>query len=81
MKALVVGTFEDCDLRVDDPYASGHHARITEHGSGFAVEDLGSTNGTWVITPDGAMVRVWAKTLLHSGDRVCVGRTVLPWVA
>ena len=33
---------------IDDDYASNHHARISPHESGWIIEDLGSTNGTYV---------------------------------
>src|SRR5688572_22377336 len=45
----VVGSAEDCDIRIsDDPYVSSHHCALTVGGAKVSVEDLGSTNGTWI---------------------------------
>jgi pSer/pThr/pTyr-binding forkhead associated (FHA) protein len=68
---LTIGRKPDNDLVIDNPAVSGHHARIIqEHGS-FFVEDLGSTNGTFVND---------AKVLKHqlrNTDRVGVGKHML----
>lgn len=49
----IVGTAEDCDLRVEDsPYLSARHFSITRHDNGVVtVRDEGSTNGTSVYAP------------------------------
>jgi pSer/pThr/pTyr-binding forkhead associated (FHA) protein len=71
-------------IHIDDPYASTVHCRITEDERGkYWIEDLGSTNGTRIDRPGFAVIKVdfgW-KSLLKPGDRVIVGRTVLPWEA
>ena len=41
----VVGRSRDCDLVLDDPNVSRHHAELRQEGDGWAVADLGSTNG------------------------------------
>jgi pSer/pThr/pTyr-binding forkhead associated (FHA) protein len=68
---MTIGRKPDNDLVIDNPAVSGHHARIVqEHGS-FFVEDLGSTNGTFVND---------AKVLKHqlrNTDRVGVGKHLL----
>jgi len=47
--SLVVGSAHDCDLRVVDPTVSGHHLKVTDVGGGqLRIEDLGSSNGTWI---------------------------------
>jgi hypothetical protein len=46
--SIVIGRDASCDLVVNDSHVSGHHARITWDGSHFILEDLGSTNGTYV---------------------------------
>ena len=56
-------------LKSDD-YASGHHAQLTRHGGLLYVEDLGSTNGTFV---NGR--KTVGATPLRSGDTVRVGST------
>ena len=73
-RAWIVGSSPDCDLRVDDPTVSARHCQLIETNDGFRIEDLGSTNGTWV---DG--VRITSCTLGRQG-RVTLGRTVpMPW--
>ena len=59
----------DVVLRNDD-YASGSHARLTRHGGLLYVEDLGSTNGTFV---NGS--KAVGATPLRGGDTVRVGST------
>jgi hypothetical protein len=56
-------------LRSDD-YASGRHAQLTRHGGLLYVEDLGSTNGTFV---NGR--KTVGATPLRNGDTVMVGST------
>ena len=60
----------DIVLRSDD-YASGRHAQITRHGGLLYVEDLGSTNGTFV---NGR--KTVGATPIRDGDAVRVGSTV-----
>jgi hypothetical protein len=38
----------DVEIQLDDPFASSHHARIGRQGHVFVIEDLGSTNGTYL---------------------------------
>lgn len=54
-----------------DTEASRHHARIVANDNGWAVEDLSSSNGTWV---NGRRV---AHACLHDGDRIRLGGTEL----
>jgi hypothetical protein len=44
----VVGTAGDCDAVMKDPSISGRHAEFMSTSQGFRVNDLGSTNGTYV---------------------------------
>jgi hypothetical protein len=68
---LTIGRAEDCALRVRDGRVSRRHARIIADGSGWSVEDLGSSNGTYV---DGAQVR---RSRLDRGQILTVGDTPL----
>ncbi|MBI2338921.1 MAG: sigma 54-interacting transcriptional regulator [Deltaproteobacteria bacterium] len=45
---VVLGSNASCDIVIDDEYVSGRHCRIVPDGGGFFLEDLNSTNGTWV---------------------------------
>jgi predicted component of type VI protein secretion system len=63
---------EGCDVNLMDPEVSRRHATIREEGGGsLAIEDLGSTNGTYV---NGA--RISSVTVLSDGDTVRLGNTV-----
>lgn len=46
--ALTVGRKPDNDVVIDNPAISGHHCRLTKEGGSYYVEDLDSTNGTFV---------------------------------
>ncbi len=68
-----VGRAPECDLRLErDEYASSRHARISPADNGIWVEDLGSTNGTFVNGAPVTTVR-----LLHPGDVIRIGDTQL----
>lgn len=58
----------DVDIRLDDRFASSRHARIVREGGAMILEDLGSTNGTWLNDEP-----VEGPTPLHAGDRVRIG--------
>jgi predicted component of type VI protein secretion system len=62
---------EGTDIVVADPEISRRHAAIREHGEGIAIEDLGSTNGTFVNDQ-----RIDALQPLKDGDNVRIGNTV-----
>lgn len=75
---LVIGTAPDCDVLVRSEYASAHHARVSQNGGLWWVEDLGSTNGTQ-LRRGGATIRVTARQPLQLGDVIVVGRVQIPW--
>jgi pSer/pThr/pTyr-binding forkhead associated (FHA) protein len=68
---VVIGR-EDTDLEIDDVELSRRHAVIRRHANRLQVEDLGSTNGTFV---DGN--RIAEPTLLGGGAEIKIGTTVL----
>lgn len=70
--SVLIGRAPSCTLVVDDDTASGRHARIFPHDGGWYVEDLGSTNGTWL-----ADARVADPVPVPLGAPVRVGQTVL----
>jgi hypothetical protein len=69
---LVIGRALACDVTIEDSYASGRHARLYDRDGRVYLEDLNSTNGTYV---NGA--RVSAQHLLHPGDVIRIGDTEL----
>lgn len=71
------GVFPDVDLDPDDPEAkvSRRHARITLHEGKYFVEDLGSTNGTYVNR--GKRLPPGSRQQLSDGDEIIVGKTFL----
>lgn len=69
---LLLGRAEDADLVLEDDYASGRHARLFPQGTRWFLEDLGSTNGTYV---DGDPV---TRALpLGPGSAIRIGKTVM----
>jgi hypothetical protein len=71
------GIFPDVDLDEDDPEAkvSRRHARIVNHNSQYFIEDLGSTNGTFVNR--GRRLLPGKRHMLQNGDEIIVGKTFL----
>ena len=47
-EGLIFGRADEADIRVDDPFASSSHARIFDRGGSMYLEDMGSTNGTYL---------------------------------
>jgi hypothetical protein len=68
---LTIGRAETSGLRVRDGRVSRVHARFVADGTGWSIEDLGSSNGTYV---DGAQVR---RSRIDRGQIVTVGDTPL----
>ena len=71
------GIFPDIDLDKHDAEAkvSRRHARIVYAGGKFAIEDLGSTNGTFVNR--GRRLIPGNRQVLNGGDEIIVGKTFL----
>jgi hypothetical protein len=66
-----LGRARDCDLTIDDPGISRRHAEVRVTHDDTEIIDLGSTNGVRV---NGALL---ARAVLHDGDRIDLGSTVL----
>jgi pSer/pThr/pTyr-binding forkhead associated (FHA) protein len=69
---ITIGRAPDSTLVLDDDYASNNHARISLSNGTWVVQDMGSTNGTWVERN-----RITGPTPLAVGHQLKVGRTVL----
>jgi pSer/pThr/pTyr-binding forkhead associated (FHA) protein len=73
---LSIGRSKESDVRIEDRYASGLHARVFERGGRYFVEDMKSTNGTLL---NGATLNGEAELL--DGDSVQIGDTVFRFEA
>lgn len=69
---LVIGRAEKCHIVLDDTYVSQMHARFFARGESYMVEDLGSTNGTYLNRR-----RITSPVEVSRGDQVKIGKTVL----
>ncbi|MHB8170054.1 MAG: FHA domain-containing protein [Thermincolia bacterium] len=65
---ITIGRESANDVRVEDSFASHEHARLFYHKGQYWLEDLGSTNGTFVNGQ-----RIKDATVLLSGDRLKIG--------
>lgn len=65
---MVLGRGDQAEIRLEDPFASARHARVYEQGNIVVIEDLGSTNGTYLNEE-----LLESPRPLHPGDRVRIG--------
>jgi hypothetical protein len=65
---IVLGRGEQAEIRLQDPFASSNHARIYEQGGALVIEDMGSTNGTYLNEE-----LLETPRPLHPEDRVRIG--------
>ena len=68
--SATLGRSESADIKVDDPFASSAHARIFPRGQFMYIEDMGSTNGTYL---NGRQLR--RPERLKVSDTVRIGDT------
>ncbi len=68
---LTIGRKPDNDVVIDNPAVSGHHAKLSRVQAVYFLEDLGSTNGTFVNE------KKIDKRQLKNGDRVTIGKHLL----
>lgn len=69
---VLIGRNPECALVLDDDYASGRHCRIYPSGETWYVEDLGSTNGTFM-----GREKLTAPREVGVGSSLRIGKTVL----
>lgn len=72
-QGTLIGRSPECALVLDDDYASGRHARIFHDGQTWLVEDLRSTNGTWL---DNRRLGQEPQPV-REGSTLRIGRTVI----
>ena len=70
-RTITIGRSPDNTIVIDDSSISRHHARLTWQGHAYALEDLGSANGTWVNN-----ARIKRPVLLNPGDSIGLGQSV-----
>lgn len=69
---LVIGRSEKCDVCLSEKKISRRHCRIFQQDGKFTLEDMGSTNGTYVNDQ-----KVSAQVSLQAGDRIRVGTSLI----
>lgn len=69
---ITIGRDIDCDVPLDDELVSAHHARLSYHHGQWWVDDLNSTNGTYLNTE-----KLLSPTVVISGDEIRCGESVV----
>jgi FHA domain len=67
-EGAVMGRGDQAEIRLEDPFASSRHARLLRQGGIVVLEDLGSTNGTYLNEE-----LLTGPQPLHRGDRLRIG--------
>ena len=67
-EGAVMGRGDQAEIRLEDPFASSRHARLVRQGGAVVLEDMGSTNGTYLNEE-----LLSGPQPLHPGDRVRIG--------
>jgi pSer/pThr/pTyr-binding forkhead associated (FHA) protein len=68
---ILLGRGADATIRLDDDYVSTRHAQFVPHGDDWYVEDLGSTNGTYIGSQ-----RITTPMVVSIGVQVRIGKTI-----
>lgn len=69
---VILGREEGLDIVLQDPESSRRHARVSWQGGRYIIEDMGSTNGTFVNG-----MQITMPTALNPGDSIGIGQTAL----
>ncbi len=79
IQSWLVGSSPECDITVAQPSISGRHCRLSQYPDGFVLEDLGSTNGTYV---NGHKLSAGAPVYVSPSDVTTLGLKIpIPWPA
>ena len=73
-REIIIGRGSDLDMVLVEDMVSRRHAKISTFGGEIAIEDMGSTNGSFV---NGERIR---KTTLKEGDRILIGTSIIKLV-
>jgi two-component system, cell cycle response regulator len=73
-KEITIGRGADCDIQVDRDSVSRRHAKVTRQGAGWMVQDLGSTNGSYV---NDAQITQYG---LRDGDLLKIGNAIFKFL-
>jgi pSer/pThr/pTyr-binding forkhead associated (FHA) protein len=71
-ETITLGRGGDSTIRLDDDYVSTRHARFVTNGEEWFIEDMGSTNGTYI-----GSTRVTRATAINPGTAVRLGKTIV----
>jgi hypothetical protein len=74
-EGAVLGRGDEAEIRLEDPFASASHARLLRQGPIVVLEDMGSTNGTYLNDE-----LLSGPQPLHRGDRVRIGDSEFTYV-
>ncbi len=74
-RSITLGSHPDCDVVLDDPEVSRHHAQLEAQPDGFRLRDLGSKNGSWLVA--GATATRFTDIFLEAGSVWRLGRHLL----
>lgn len=69
---LVIGRSKSCDIRLGDEFISAEHCKVYFESGYFFIEDLNSTNGTFI---DGAQIE--RKAIFEPGQNIQIGVSVM----
>jgi hypothetical protein len=72
----VIGRAPDCDIVMGQTEVSGKHCRLSRSAGAWSVEDLGSSNGTFV---NGRRLAPHSPTVVTHADTVTLGAVAMPW--
>src|SRR5262249_32272158 len=74
-REIIIGRSSDLDMVLVEDMVSRKHAKISTQGGAITIQDLGSTNGTFV---NGEKIK---KVRLKEGDRILIGTSIIKLVA